>query len=149
MNPTSSTPSHIITVCSKIADIVVLALLVIFFVGFLAFDYMLLGFHDPLITIPHESEHYFELIPWIIFGVLVFDLYLKYIIVGGDWKLLIKHHWLDISMAALIPILLPLKFMKVTLKIFKTIKATKFGYKVFQKFKKVFTHFSFFGKKIG
>ena len=149
MNHTSSTPSHIITVCSKIADIVVLGLLVIFFVGFLAFDYELLGFHDPVIIIPYESERYFEVIPWLIFGVLVFDLYLKYIIVGRDWKLLIKHHWLDISMAALIPILLPLKFIKVTLKIFKTVKATKFGYKVFQKIKKVFRHFSIFGRNLG
>jgi hypothetical protein len=149
MNSTSSTTSHIITLCSIIADIVVLGLLVIFFVGFMAFDYELLGFHDPLIAIPHESERYFEVIPWIIFGVLVLDLYLKYRIVGRDLRLLIKHHWLDISMAALIPILLPLKFVKVTLKIFKTVKATKFGYKVFQKIKKVFTHFSFFGKKLG
>ena len=98
MDSTSSSTSHIITLCSKIADMVVLGLLVIFFAGFLAFDYQLLGFHDPLITIPHESEQYFEVIPWIIFGVLVFDFYLKYIIVGRDWKLLIKHHWLDISM---------------------------------------------------
>jgi hypothetical protein len=149
MNSTSSTTSHIITLCSIIADIVVLGLLVIFFVGFMAFDYELLGFHDPLIAIPHESERYFEVIPWIIFGVLVLDLYLKYRIVGRDLRLLIKHHWLDISMAALIPILLPLKFIKVTLKIFKTVKATKFGYKVFQKIKKVFTHFSIFGKKLG
>ena len=149
MDSASSSTSHITTLCSKIADIIVLGLLVIFFVGFMAFDYELLGFHDPLIAIPHESERYFEVIPWIIFGVLVFDLYLKYMIVGRDWRLLIKHHWLDIPMAALIPILLPLKFVKVTLKIFKTVKATKFGYKVFQKIKKVFTHFSFFGKKLG
>jgi hypothetical protein len=149
MNPASSTPSHVITVCSKIADIVVLSLLVIFFVGFLAFDYELLGFHDPFITIPHESEQYFEAIPWVIFGVLLFDLYLKYIIVGRNLKLLFKHHWLDISMVVLIPILLPLKFIKVTLKIFKAVKATKFGYKVFQKIKKVFTQLSIFGKKIG
>jgi hypothetical protein len=147
MNATSSTVSQIITLCSKIADIVVLCLLVIFFVGFLAFDYELLGSHVPLISIPHESEQYFETIPWIIFGVLVFDLYLKYIIVGRNLKLLFKHHWLDISMAALIPILLPLKFIKVTIKIFKAVKVTKFGYKVLHKFKKVFTQISVFGKK--
>jgi hypothetical protein len=89
MNPMSSTASHLITLCSKIADIVVLGLLVIFFVGFLAFDYELLGFHDPVITIPYESERYFEVIPWLIFGALVFDLYLKYIIVGRNLKLTI------------------------------------------------------------
>ncbi len=96
MNTTSVSVLQIITLCSKIADIVVLCLLVIFFVGFLAFDYELLEFHDPLIIIPHESEQYFEVIPWIIFGVLLFDLYLKYIIVGRNLKLLIRHHWLDI-----------------------------------------------------
>jgi hypothetical protein len=149
MNPTSSTASHIIAGCSKIADIVVLRLLNIFFVGFIAFDYELLGFHNPLITIPYESEQYFEVIPWIIFGVLLFDLYIKYIIVGRNLKLLFKHHWLDISMAALIPILLPLKFIKITLKIFKAVKATKFGYKILQKIKKVFTLLSIFGKKVG
>jgi hypothetical protein len=148
MNPASSTASHLIRVCSKIADIVVLCLLVIFFVGFFVFDYELLGLHDPFIAIPHENEQYFEVIPWIIFGILVFDLYLKYIIVGRNLKLLFKHHWFDISMAALIPILLPLKFIKVTLKVFKAVKATKFGYKVFQKIKKIFAQLSFFGKRL-
>jgi hypothetical protein len=62
MNPTSSTTSHLIMTCSKIADIVVLCLLVIFFVGFLAFDYELLGFHDSFLKIPHEGEQYFETI---------------------------------------------------------------------------------------
>jgi hypothetical protein len=151
MNPVSSTAaSHIIITCSKLADIVVLALLVVFFFGFLAFDYELLGFHKPIIiTIPNETEQYFEAIPWIIFGVLVFDIYLKYIIVGRDLKLLFRYHWLDISMTALIPILLPLKFLKVTLKLFKAVKTTKFGYKLFQKVKKMLTtYFSIYGRKM-
>jgi hypothetical protein len=151
MNPASSTAaSHIIITCSKLADIVVLALLVVFFFGFLAFDYELLGFYKPIIiTIPNETEQYFEAIPWIIFGVLVFDIYLKYIIVGRDLKLLFKYHWLDISMTALIPILLPLKFLKVTLKLFKAVKTTKFGYKLFQKVKKMLTtYFSIYGRKM-
>lgn len=139
MNPTSSTTSHLTIVCSKIADIAVIGLLIIFFVGFLAFDYELIGFHDPFVRISHEGKQYFEAIPWIIFGVLVFDLYLKYIIVGRNLKLLFKYHWLDISMAALIPILLPLKFIKVTLKLFKAVKATKFGYKLGNKINKFST----------
>ena len=51
--------------CSKLADIVVLALLVIFFFGFLAFDYELLGLYRPIIiiTFPNETEQYFEAIP--------------------------------------------------------------------------------------
>ena len=139
MNPTSSTASHLIIVSSKIADIVVLGLLIIFFVGFLAFDYELLGFHHSFLKIPHEGKQYFEAIPWIIFGVLVFDLYLKYIIVGRNLKLFFKHYWLDVFMTALIPILLPLKFIKVTLKMFKAAKATKFGYKLGHKVNKFLT----------
>ncbi len=54
-----------------------------------------------------------------------------------------------ISTTALIPILLPLEFLKVTLKLFKAVKATKFGYKLFQKVKKMLTaYFSIFGRKI-
>jgi hypothetical protein len=49
-------------------------------------------------------------------------------------------------MTDLIPILLPLKFIKVTIKKFKAVKATKFGYKVLQKFKKVFTYLSILGR---
>jgi hypothetical protein len=139
MNSTSSTTPYLTIVCSKIADIVVLVLLVIFFVGFLAFDYELLGFHDSFLRIPHEGKQYFESMPWIIFGVLVFDLYLKYIIVGRNLNLFFKHYWLDVSMAALIPILLPLKFIKVTVKMFKAIKATKFGYKLGHKVNKFLT----------
>src|SRR5918994_4667804 len=139
MNPTSSTTSYLIIVCSKIVDIVVLGLLVIFFVGFLAFDYELIGLHNSFLRIPHESKQYFETIPWIIFGVLVFDLYLKYIIIGKNLKFFFKHYWLDVSMAALIPILLPLKFVKVTLKMFKAAKATKFGYKLGHKVNKFLT----------
>ena len=142
MNSTSSTTPYLTIVCSKIADIVVLGLLVIFFVGFLAFDYELLGFHDSFLRILHEGKQYFESIPWIIFGVLVFDLYLKYIIVGRNLKLFFKHYWLDVSMAALIPILLPLEFIKVTVKMFKAIKATKFGYKLGHKINKFLTTYS-------
>jgi hypothetical protein len=50
-------------VCPKIADIAILGLLlIIFFVGFLAFDYELLGFHDSFLRIPHEGKQYFEAI---------------------------------------------------------------------------------------
>jgi hypothetical protein len=54
----------------------------------------------------------------------------------------------DAIYSALVPILLP-QFAKVTLKIFKAAKATKFGYKIIQKIKKVFTLLSILGKKTG
>ncbi|HEX2068084.1 MAG TPA: hypothetical protein VHF08_05245 [Nitrososphaeraceae archaeon] len=54
-----------------------------------------------------------------------------------------------ISMTALIPILLPLNFLKVTLKLLNAVKATKFGYKLFQKVKKILSHSYIFGRKMG
>ena len=126
---------------SKFADISVLFLLAIFFIGFLAFDYEIFGLHEQIIVIPHEMEIYFELVPWIIFMVLVFDLFLKYLIVEKNLKIFFQHYWFDIVMAALIPILLPLKFMKMTLKPFKIIKTSKFGYKANQKIGKLREHF--------
>lgn len=126
---------------SKFADTSVLILLVIFFLGFLAFDYEIFGLHEQIITIPHELEVYFEFVPWIIFIVLVFDLFLKYLIVEKNLKIFFQHYWLDVVMAALIPILLPLKFMKMTVKSFKIIKTGKFGYKANQKIGKIRQHF--------
>jgi hypothetical protein len=126
---------------SKFADISVLILLVIFFLGFLAFDYEIFGLHEQIITIPHDMEVYFEFVPWIIFIVLVFDLFLKYLIVEKNLKIFFQHYWLDVVMAALIPILLPLKFMKMTVKSFKIIKTGKFGYKANQKIGKIRQHF--------
>jgi hypothetical protein len=82
-------------------------------------------------------KQYFEAIPWIIFGVL--RSLSKYIIIGRNLKPFFKHYWLDVSMAALIPILLPLKFVKVTIKMFKAVKATKFGYKLGHKVNKFLT----------
>jgi len=126
---------------SKFADTSVLFLLVIFFLGFLAFDYEIFGLHEQIVPIPHEMEIYFEFVPWIIFVVLVFDLFLKYLIVEKNLRIFFRHYWLDVVMAALIPILWPLKFMKMTLKSFKIIKTGKFGYKSHQKIGKLHKHF--------
>lgn len=135
-SPPTTTVSSTIIIYSKIADIVVIILLVIFFISFLAFDYEILGLGKAPISLPHETEQYFDLIPWLVFAVLVFDLYLKYLILGNNLKLFLKHHWLDIAMALSIPILMPLKFIKITIKLFKVIKGTKFGYKLGHKVNK-------------
>ncbi len=133
-------PSSHLVVYSKAIDIAVVVLLAIFFVSFLAFDYALLGLHESPVHIPHELESYFELIPWIVFGLLLVDIYIKYLKVGS-LKALVKKYWLDIIMTALIPLLMPLKFMKAAFKLFKAIKATKSGFKMAQKIKKTVAHF--------
>ena len=86
---------------SKFADT---SVLVIFFLGFLAFDYEIFGLHEQIVAIPHEMEVYFEFVPWIIFLVLVFDLILKYLILEKNLKIFFQHYW------------------------FKIIKTGKFGY---------------------
>jgi hypothetical protein len=121
---------------TKVLDIVLLGLFVTFFIGLLAFDLPYFGFQINLITLPHEAKPYFEILPWLIFGLLAFDIYLK-LKKLGSWNVLVKKHWLDLLMLALIPIFMPLKFMKPTVKLFKVLKATKFGIKVIHKIKKI------------
>jgi hypothetical protein len=76
---------------SKLLDIVVLILLLVLFFGFLAFDYELLGIHEQIIPIPYESEIYFEMLLWILFSVLVFDLWLKYLMAGKGFRVFLRH----------------------------------------------------------
>ena len=72
MNNDSSSTIRLntIMVYSKVADIVVIILLVIFFISFLVFDYEILGLDKAPISLPHETKQYFDLIPWIVFAVL-------------------------------------------------------------------------------
>jgi hypothetical protein len=114
-------------------DIAVLVLLAIFFVGVLAFDIAYFGFHEAIIPIPHEAEPYFQVLPWIILALLFADIYIKYRKLGNDWRALLRHHWPDVVMAVLIPVFMPLKFIKLV----KALKTAKSALKVFQKAKKV------------
>lgn len=120
---------------SKILDVAVLGLLSAFFVGVLAFDVAYFGFHEAIIPIPHWTEPYFEVLPWLILAFLMADIYLKYRKVGSDWRALLRNHWFDIAMAVLIPIFMPLKFIKLV----KVMKTAKSGVKIIQKAKKLFT----------
>jgi hypothetical protein len=138
-NDPSSTIRFKVIIYSKIADIIVIILLVIFFISFLAYDYETLGLDKAPVSLPPKHKQYFDLVPWIIFAVLVFDLYLKYLTLGNNLRLLFRHHWLDVVMAISIPILMPLKFMKITVKLFKGIKGTKFAYKLGHKVNKFLT----------
>jgi hypothetical protein len=107
----------------------------------MSLDYEINGQKEQNIAIPQDMEVSIEYVPWIIFVVLVFDLFLKYLIVEKNLRIFFRHYWLDVVMAALIPLLLPLKFMKMTHKSFKIIKTGKFGYKSHQKIGKLHKHF--------
>jgi hypothetical protein len=119
---------------SKILDLALFGLLAAFFVGVLAFDIAYFGFHEAIIPIPREAEPYFEALPWTILGLLLADIYIKYRKLDSDWRALLRQHWLDIVMVALIPVFMPLKFIKLV----KALKTVKSGLKIIQKAKKLF-----------
>ena len=55
-----------------IVDIIVIILLLIS-----AFDYEILGLDKAPVCLLRKHKQYFDLFPWIVFAVLVFDLYLN------------------------------------------------------------------------
>ena len=123
-----------------INDLSIFILLVLFFIGFLSFDYELFGLKDSILHIPENYEHFFEMLPWIVFFLLIVDLSIKFKLVGGNLRYFFKKYWIDIALTILIPILFPLKFIKPALKIYKSTKFVKSGYKLIQKYDKIFRY---------
>jgi hypothetical protein len=119
-------------------DLIIFILLILFFVGFLSFDYETFGLKDSFIQTPEEYKPYFEILPWILFFLLVLDLTIKFKLVEGNIRYFMKKYWLDIALTILIPIIFPLKFVKPALKIYKSTKFVKSGYKLIQKYDKIF-----------
>ena len=125
---------------TKSLNFVLLAMAVAYFVGFVSFHPEFILLKEAPYDIPNEYEIYFEILLWVFFGLLVLDLYLKYKKLN-DWKMFLKKHWHEIIMVALIPFLSVFKIAKVSIKLVKTLKASKSGLKVFYKAKKASKHF--------
>lgn len=123
----------------KILDFVLLAFAAVYFVGFVAFYPESLFLKEAPYHIPHEYEVYFEYVLWVFFALLILDLYLKYRQLN-DWKKFLRKHWHEIAMLALIPFLTVFKIAKISLKLVKTLKASKSGFKMFYKAKKASKH---------
>jgi hypothetical protein len=137
MNSSSSyNSSNSLLNYSKIADLIVIGIVFLILIGFLAFDYEYFSFKEQIIKIPYNMKIYFDLLPWIVFAVLVFDLYFKFKIIGNLNKF-IRINWIDIIMILLIPFLFPMKFFKVFIKPYKMIKAGKYTIKSYQKIYKI------------
>ena len=119
-------------------DLAILALLILLVIGFLSYDYDVLGMSESIIPIPKEYKVYFEFIPWLLFLLLSVDLFIKYLYVGRDLGYFLKKYWIDILLTILIPVLFPLKLIKPSVKIYKSTKFIKSGYKIFQKYDKIF-----------
>ncbi|CDI05054.1 hypothetical protein [Candidatus Nitrosotenuis uzonensis] len=123
----------------KILDFTILSLAVVYFVGFLSFYPDSIFLKEAPYHIPREYELYFEYVLWVFFSILVLDLYLKYKKLNS-WKQFLKKHWHEIIMLALIPFLAVFKIAKIAIKLVKTMKASKSGFKVFYKAKKASKH---------
>ena len=136
MNTSSYNSSNSLFNYSKIADLIVIGIVFLILIGFLAFDYEYFSFKEQIIKIPYHMKVYFDLLPWILFAVLVFDLYFKFII-AGNWNKFIRINWIYIIMTLLIPFLFPMKFFKVFIKPYKMIKAGKYTIKSYQKIYKI------------
>ena len=119
-------------------DLAIFVLLIMLVIGFLSFDYDLFGLSEPIIPIPKEYKVYFEFVPWLLFLLLSVDLFIKYLYVGRDLSYFLKKYWIDIFLTVLIPVLFPLKFIKPSVKIYKSTKFVKSGLKIFQKYDKIF-----------
>ena len=82
---TSSYNSSNLVYYSKIVDLIVIGIIFLILLGFIAFDYEYFSFKDPIIKIPYQMKIYFDLLPWILFTILGFDLYLKFRM-AGNWN---------------------------------------------------------------
>lgn len=127
-----TTPSSLYAI-GKVLDIAIVSLLVIFLVGVLAFEMTYFRFEGAIIPLPREAEPYFDFLLWVIFGLLTADIYVKYRKLDNDWKALVRIHWLDIILVILIPVFIPLKFIKLV----KALKTAKSGGKIIHKIKKM------------
>ncbi len=123
-----------------INDLSIFFLLVLFFIGFVSFDYEIFGLNHSFLPIPEDYKTLFDILPWIIFLLLIVDLAIKFRLVEGNLRYFLKKYWIDIILTILIPVLFPLKFIKPALKIYKSTKFVKSGYKFVQKYDKIFRY---------
>jgi hypothetical protein len=124
---------------AKIFDFLLVIIAVAYFVGFVSFHPESMLLKEAPYQIPHQYELHFEILLWVFFSMLTFDLYLKYRKLN-DWKLFLKKHWHEITLVILVPFLSAFKAAKVSVKLVKTLKASKSGFKIFYKAKKASKH---------
>lgn len=120
----------------KAFDIFVSVLLMVFFAGYLNIHADIIGLKEQPVPVTHEVEEFWEWLTWIVFAVLAFDIYLKYRKVR-DPKQFLKKHWLDLLMLAMLPLFAGFKIAKLSIKMVKSAKMAKSGFKAYQGAKKI------------
>lgn len=116
-------------------EYIILVLVVFYFTILALSEYRLLGLSEPIILIPDWLITVNQNILWLILSLLSLELVLKYFKIS-DSKKFLKKYWMDITMLVLIPVFAGVKIFKV-IKLAKKIKLTKYGYKVFDKSRKI------------
>ncbi|MCV0401332.1 MAG: hypothetical protein K5777_05075 [Nitrosopumilus sp.] len=120
---------------SKFLNIATMAVVLLFFIGIISFEYKVIGLAEPLISLPTEWKPFFDILLWPLIILLVSDLVIKYRKVN-DPKKFVKKYWIDIVMLVLIPIFSAFKFLKIGVSLVKKLKTLKMGTKVIHKTRK-------------
>jgi lysylphosphatidylglycerol synthetase-like protein (DUF2156 family) len=120
----------------KILDFTILAMVMVFFVGILSFDYYVVGLQNPLILISSDWKPFLDFLIYPIVALLATDLALKYRKEKNPKKF-VKKYWIDIIMLILIPVFSMFKFFKIGASLAKQLKTIKMGAKAAHKTKKI------------
>lgn len=119
----------------KVLSFVTFSLIVIFIFGLVNIEYSALGISEPLFVITEQVIVIFDIIFWVIVGLLTLELLIAYLKIRNA-KSFVKKYWLEIIMLVLMPVFVGFKILKISLKIIKQVKIGKTVFKLFQKMKK-------------
>ena len=111
------------------------SLILIFFFGLVNIEHSALGITEPIFSITDQLKILFDIIFWIIVGLLALELVVAYLEVRNP-RTFVRKYWLEIILLVLMPVFVGFKALKFSFKIVKQIKISKTGFKIFQKFKK-------------
>ncbi len=111
------------------------SLILLFLFGLVNIEHKVLGIENPLFNITGGIIVFFDVIFWIVVGLLLLELIVAYIEIRNA-KLFFKKYWLEIILLVFMPVFVGFKALKITFKIVKQIKISKTAFKIFQKLMK-------------
>ncbi|CAD6517860.1 conserved membrane hypothetical protein [metagenome] len=119
----------------KVLSFVNFSLIIVFIFGLINIEHYSLGIPEPLFEITDHAVMFFDIVFWIIVGLLALELVIAYLKIR-DTNTFVKKYWLEIIMLVLMPVFVGFKILKISLKIIKQIKVGKTVFKLFHKIKK-------------
>ena len=119
----------------KSLSFITFSLIVIFFFGLVNIEHLALGISEPLFEITDQVKVIFDVIFWIIVGLLGLELVVAYLEIRNT-RTFVRKYWLEIILLVLMPVVIGFKILKISMKLVKQFKISKTGFKIFQKLKK-------------